>query len=43
MSLTPLLNEVGQKAAQAIEARFDITQDNVRHAVVQYAVPIEYK
>lgn len=28
MSLTPLLNEVGQKAAQAIEARFNIPQDN---------------
>lgn len=28
MSLTPLLNELGQKAAQAIEARLDIPQDN---------------
>lgn len=28
MSLTPLLNDLGQKAARAIEARLDIRQDN---------------
>lgn len=29
MSLTPFLNEVGQKVAQALEARFDIPKENM--------------